>query len=156
MSRFVSTLTNAVPMAVLASPLHPIMSSRYALLSFTGRKTGRRFTFPIAYVTQGDSAFISTDSRWWVNLREGAVCTLRIRGRKRTGAATHITGIAAVTALTELVKLPGYARAARIPRSNGTIATETIEAHLSGPRPARRVIRIELDVDRNQTEQPSC
>ncbi len=33
-------IMNKIPAAILRSPLHPIMSSRYLLLSFTGRKRG--------------------------------------------------------------------------------------------------------------------
>jgi len=41
---------NRIPATVLRSPLHPMMSGKYLLLSFTGRKSGRRYTTPVAYL----------------------------------------------------------------------------------------------------------
>ncbi len=49
MSRLTSTLKNAVPRLVLASPIHRLMSARYATLHFTGRTTGRSSHVPVAY-----------------------------------------------------------------------------------------------------------
>ena len=37
----VARLLNAVPMLVLHSPAHRLLSGRYAVLEFTGRRSGR-------------------------------------------------------------------------------------------------------------------
>ena len=66
---------NRVPAAVLRSPLHRVMSGKYLLLSFTGRKSGRRYTTPLAYLAKGDDLLMTTDSPWWRNLRRGRAGT---------------------------------------------------------------------------------
>ena len=80
-----TALKNSVPTLVLRSPLHPLMSGRYALLSFTGRRTGRRYTTPVAYTRDGaDRLLLSTDSPWWRNLAGGAPVSLRLAGPRWT------------------------------------------------------------------------
>ena len=52
------------------------------LITFTGRKSGKRFTTPVRYI-QNDQVvrcFTSSENRWWRNLRGGADVVLRIRG----------------------------------------------------------------------------
>lgn len=49
MERF-SQLMNCVPQLLLRSPLHGLMSNRYLLITFTGRKSGKRYTTPVAYL----------------------------------------------------------------------------------------------------------
>ena len=59
--------------------LRPILRSRLgsrmpdlALLSFTGRRSGRRFTVPVGFHELDDRAAILTASAWKANLRGGA------------------------------------------------------------------------------------
>jgi hypothetical protein len=77
---------------LLRSPLHPVVSGRLALITVTGRKSGREFTFPVGYRQQGNIVTIVVGwperKLWWRNLRgEGAPVKLRIRGEDRTGHA---------------------------------------------------------------------
>lgn len=53
------------------------------LVTFTGRKSGRRFTIPVRYVTTGDTVrcFSSPPTQWWRNLRGGTHVNLRIAGK---------------------------------------------------------------------------
>ena len=41
-------LANQVPAMILRSPVHGMLSSRYLVLEFTGRMSGRRFRTPVA------------------------------------------------------------------------------------------------------------
>ncbi len=66
-----SHLMNRVPQLLLRSPLHGLMSSRYLLITFTGRKSGKQYTTPVAYLGEGDTIILTTDSPWWKNLRGG-------------------------------------------------------------------------------------
>ena len=68
-------IMNKVPAAVLRSPLHRAMSDKYLLLTFTGRKSGKRHTTPVAYLKEGETLLMTADSPWWKNLRrrDGAV-----------------------------------------------------------------------------------
>ena len=109
-------IMNKVPAAVLRSPLHRAMSDKYLLLSFTGRKSGKRHTTPVAYLEEGEALLMTTDSPWWKNLigKDGAgvPVSVRVKGREYEGIGE------AVTDETEVVRVlhrflqvqPGYGR----------------------------------------------
>jgi len=82
---------NPVVRAVLTSPLHPLLSRGLALITVTGRRSGRRYTFPVGYRQDGDRVIINVGwperKRWWRNLRDGDRVEMRIRGRRRVGRA---------------------------------------------------------------------
>src|SRR3954454_18607682 len=73
---------------LLRSPLHPLVSGRLALITVTGRKSGRSYTIPVAYERSGEVVTIGVGwperKHWWRNLRgDGAPVTLRLRGDER-------------------------------------------------------------------------
>jgi hypothetical protein len=77
---------------VLRSPLHPLLSGRLTVITVTGRRSGRRYTFPVGYERDGDAVTITVGwpqrKRWWRNLRGGgAPVRLRLGGEERTGHA---------------------------------------------------------------------
>jgi hypothetical protein len=83
---------NQVVRLLLLSPLHRLVSGRLALITVTGRKSGRRFTFPVAYRQEGGVVKVHVvwpeRKLWWRNLRgAGAPVTLRLRGATRGGHA---------------------------------------------------------------------
>ena len=82
---------NPVVRALLSSPLHPLLSRNLALITITGRRSGRRYTFPVGYHQDGDRVLINVGSperkHWWRNLTDPGQVELRIRGRSRTGQA---------------------------------------------------------------------
>ena len=65
-------VANALPKLILRSPLHGLMSNQVLLLTYTGRKSGKRYTVPITYVKVGNTLLLATDRPWWKNLRGGA------------------------------------------------------------------------------------
>lgn len=80
---------------LIRSPLHRLASRRIALISYTGRRSGRRFTIPVGYESAGPEVTITVGSPehkvWWRNLTgPGAPVELVIRGRLRTGHAVAI------------------------------------------------------------------
>lgn len=105
-----SDVGNAFPKLILCSPLHPLMSRRYLLLTFTGRKSGRSYTTPVAYLTREKTVILTTDSRWWSNLVNGAPVSVRLRGAHHTGTAYPIRNQReAVEGLAALVEaIPSY------------------------------------------------
>ena len=107
-------LLNQVPKAILRSPLHQAMSRRFLLLSFQGRKTGRRYQLPVAYLRRGGEVIMTTDSGWWRNFQRGRPVQLRLAGRRVNGTAWAVTDDAEVAAaLRDLVESqPSYARLA--------------------------------------------
>jgi F420H(2)-dependent quinone reductase len=82
---------NPIVRAVLRSPAHPLLSGHLMLLTVTGRRTKRTFTFPVAYAQDGDRLTVTLDwperKRWWRNLRGGAPVAVVLRGVRRTGTA---------------------------------------------------------------------
>jgi deazaflavin-dependent oxidoreductase (nitroreductase family) len=82
---------NPVLKAVLSSPFHPLLSRNLALITVTGRRTGGRYTFPVAYHQADERVTINVGwperKRWWRNLTDGEHVELRIRGARRSGQA---------------------------------------------------------------------
>jgi hypothetical protein len=66
---------------LLRSPFHGRVSKMLALLTFTGRKSGKQFTTPVGYHRMDGQIVVFTDSGWWRNLTKGAPATLRLEGR---------------------------------------------------------------------------
>jgi deazaflavin-dependent oxidoreductase (nitroreductase family) len=82
---------NPVVKAVLSSPLHPLLSRGLALITVTGRRSGRRYTFPVGYRQDRDRMTVNVGwperKEWWRNLRQGGRVEMRIGGRLRVGQA---------------------------------------------------------------------
>jgi deazaflavin-dependent oxidoreductase (nitroreductase family) len=78
---------NPLVSALLRSPLHSLLATKFMLVSVTGRKTGRTYTTPVNYVRQGDTlTVISRRGRtWWRNLSEPAPVLVRLGGKRRCG-----------------------------------------------------------------------
>jgi hypothetical protein len=85
--RFMYGIVNPVMKAILRSPLHGLMSGSLMVLSFQGRKSGRRLTVPVGYVEHNGALVVFSHSSWWKNFRGGAPVTVRLRGRDRRGTA---------------------------------------------------------------------
>lgn len=75
-------------MLILRSPLHGLLSKSLLLISFQGRKSGRRYEIPVAYVEDGDALLIASQAGWWRNLVGGAPVSVQLRGRRRGAVAT--------------------------------------------------------------------
>lgn len=65
---------------------------RLALITVTGRKTGREYTFPVGYSRRGDQVEVVVGwperKLWWRNLTgEGAPVRIEIEGTERRGHA---------------------------------------------------------------------
>lgn len=46
---------NPVVIWLLRSPFHGLIDKNTVLITFTGRKSGKSYTFPISYVRDGDT-----------------------------------------------------------------------------------------------------
>ncbi len=75
---------------LLRSPLHGLLSGRLMVLTFTGRKSGKRFSIPVGYVQTDDTLLIATESAWSKNLHGDVPVRVRLRGRERAGLADVI------------------------------------------------------------------
>jgi deazaflavin-dependent oxidoreductase (nitroreductase family) len=84
---------NPVIRALLRSPFHGLLSGQILLLTYAGRRSGRRYTLPVGYVRDGDALLIVSQhselKRWWRNLRDGAPVTVLLR-RQRVSARADV------------------------------------------------------------------
>ena len=129
-------LVNAFPSIIIRSPLHPIMSSKYAIIEFKGRKSGRIYRTPVAYVRDGDEVLLSTDSPWYRNVASGAHVRLLLRGRMVGGIADTVIDPDASTAiLRKLVdEIPSYSRPAGLAKENGRVSDAEIRRAIGAGR----------------------
>jgi hypothetical protein len=114
---------NPVVRAILRSPAHRLLSGRLALITLTGRRTGRQYTFPVGYRREGDLVKIVPGAperkRWWRNLLEGGRVELRLAGENLSGWG-QARGDEA-SGVTVEVRLDGRSpSAATTPASSGT------------------------------------
>jgi len=82
---------NPLVKGLLRSPLHRLASGNLALITVTGRCSGREYTFPVGY-SEGDGRVLIVvglveRKRWWRNLLQPAPVRLRLGGAERTGTA---------------------------------------------------------------------
>jgi hypothetical protein len=91
-------LANRVMLGVLRTPgLAQLAGSRLVTLYVTGRKSGRRYTIPVAYTRDGDDLLIGTPFGWGKNLRTGEPLPIRLKGRLRQADVRAYTSEADVT-----------------------------------------------------------
>jgi hypothetical protein len=83
-----------VPVAAIASS--PLLGARLrrsvTLITYTGRRSGRTFSIPVAYSRRGDEIEIVPNmpdaKTWWRNfVGDGAPISLTLDGAERTGHA---------------------------------------------------------------------
>ena len=112
MPAFLFKIMNPLMKALLYSPFHGGVSKSLMLLSFTGRKSGKKFTIPVGYLRKDNTLIVFTHSNWWKNLRDGAPVTLRIQGKKANGVGRPVSDPAAIKAMVhDLIAANGEARA---------------------------------------------
>ncbi len=53
------------------------------LITFSGRKSGKKYTTPVRYIQNDQTirCFTSSENQWWRNFRGGANVVLRVRGK---------------------------------------------------------------------------
>jgi hypothetical protein len=78
-------LANRIVRGLLRVPLLcRVVGKRLVVLYVVGRKSGRRYTVPVAYTKQGESLLIGTPFGWGRNLRSGEPLAVRLKGRAMT------------------------------------------------------------------------
>lgn len=115
--RWLRRILNPVVRGILRSPAHRVISASTMLLTFTGAKSGTRYTTPVAYFAgDGDEVFCATTSRWWRNLVAQPAVTLRLRGRDIAARASVIRGPDGVAhVIADHIARVGLDRARRLP-----------------------------------------
>ena len=83
---------NPAVRAVLRSPAHRLLSGQLALITVTGRLSGREYTIPVLYKRDGGTVRIEVGwperKRWWRNLTgAGAPVRMRVGNEEYRGLA---------------------------------------------------------------------
>ena len=90
---------NRIVRGVLRTPgLAKVAGRRLITLYVVGRKSGRRFTVPVAYTWHDGELLIGTPFAWARNLRTGDAISVRHLGRRRTADVRVHAGEAEVVA----------------------------------------------------------
>jgi deazaflavin-dependent oxidoreductase (nitroreductase family) len=90
---------NRVVRVLLRTPLLArLVGARLVTLYVVGRKTGKRYTVPVAYSRHEGALLFGTEFRWVRNLRSGEPVEIRFKGRRRTADVTVTSDEAGVVA----------------------------------------------------------
>ena len=146
---FYRWIMNPFVTILLKSPLHRLVSGTMMLITFTGRKSGKRYTTPVGYLRDGDVVICLTHANWWKNLRGGARVTLRIQGRTVEGRAEAIAQDKARVAQgirKFLLQVPSWAGF-----YNVTLAEDGTPNEEEVVRAAEAAILISITLDGDQT-----
>jgi deazaflavin-dependent oxidoreductase (nitroreductase family) len=87
---FVMKMTNATLSVMLRSPFHGRVSATLLLLTFRGRKSGKKYRFPVGYMQDGGGTLVVLTPKmrtWWKNFRAGGPVSVYVQGKMRVGVA---------------------------------------------------------------------
>lgn len=85
-------LVNRLVRGLLRTPLVcRVVGRRLSTLYVVGRKTGRRYTVPVAYVPDEGALLVGTPFAWARNLRSGEPVDVRLLGRRRSADVQVVT-----------------------------------------------------------------
>ena len=86
---FMNKIANPFVRLILRSPLHGMMSDTLLLITYRGRKSGRKYSLPVQYVQDGNQIYIVPGAPeqkiWWRNLKDGAAVQIVLRGKTLNG-----------------------------------------------------------------------
>jgi deazaflavin-dependent oxidoreductase (nitroreductase family) len=88
---------NRVARGVLRTPLLCRVVGNWLMTIYVvGRKSGRRYPIPVAYVRHNEYLVVGTQFGWGRNLRTGEPVQIRLKGKRRTADVQVITDEAGV------------------------------------------------------------
>ena len=86
---------NPIMRTVLPTPLGRLVRP-FALLEFSGRRSGRRYRVPAGWHHAESGPVVITPAPWRINFADGARVTVRYRGRTQQMTGTLVTDPVAV------------------------------------------------------------
>lgn len=93
---------NRLMRGLLRTPLlSQVIGARLVTLYIVGRKSGRRYTIPVAYTRHEGDLLIGTPFGWGRNLRTGEPVAIRLKGRLRQADVEVCTDEAGVVGAYE-------------------------------------------------------
>jgi len=86
-------LNRVMALLLRITVLHRIISGGILLLTYTGRKSGKRYSLPVGYWQEGKTVTLLTKRfhSWWHNFEQAAPVTVRIQGKNFEGEAHVLT-----------------------------------------------------------------
>ncbi len=88
------TPMNPLVSALLRSRFHGVASGALLVVSWSGRKTGGRFSIPTGYQRDGEDVVVMLskpgEKSWWKNFRSPWPADLLIAGREQTAMGTLV------------------------------------------------------------------
>lgn len=123
---------NAVIKLLLKTPVvERIIGRSLMLLTFTGKKSGKRYTIPVSYARSGDRVLAVTKvfRSWWKNFPTNPDVSVRLAGRDHPARAAAAVGTTAdfTTLQTYLSARPMDARAYGVRRRDGALVPEDVQ-----------------------------
>jgi hypothetical protein len=92
-------LTNRIVRGLLATPvLSGVVGRRLLVVYAVGRKTGRRYSVPVAYTRHEGAMLVGTPFAWARNLRTGEPVEILLKGKKTQADVQVFTSEPDVTA----------------------------------------------------------
>jgi len=94
------SVANRVVRGLLATPLVSLgIGQRLITLYIVGRKSGRRYTIPVAYTRHDDVLLVGTPFAWGRNARTGESLDVRLKGKRQSADVEVVTDEAGVVEL---------------------------------------------------------
>ena len=107
-------LYNPLLIWLLRSPWHRLADKHTMVISVAGRKSGKRYTFPVSYVRDGETLLVISrkDRTWWKNLRGGSQVTVLLQGNTWQARGETFTDVepGARILLKIVQRVPAYQR----------------------------------------------
>ena len=128
---------NSFSSRILRSSFNGIMSGSTLLITVTGRKTGKKISTPVNYVSAGNEIIITSDQQknWWHNLRENKSVTILLKNQEfNTEARLVESGDELLLYLEKyFTGLPSAAKFLRVTRNaDGTFEKQSMEIASAG------------------------
>lgn len=124
-------ILNPIMRAVLRTPL-AVLVRPFALIEFTGRRSGKRYLVPVGWHRANDDEVVFSPAAWRVNFEGGIPVTVRYRGRRRAMTGTLVSDPEQVAvALQDLFDAGGSARQVGIAVPGGHTITADDVRHVN-------------------------
>jgi len=100
----VQKAANAVMRTLLQAPgISSGMGKRLVLINVVGRKTGKRYSVPVAYTRHEGSLLVGTPFGWARNMRTGEPVEIVLQGKRRQADVQVISDEAGVAAAYDVM-----------------------------------------------------
>jgi deazaflavin-dependent oxidoreductase (nitroreductase family) len=97
-------VANRIVRTLLRTPgISSDMGKRLVIINVTGRKTGKRYSVPVAYTRHEGSLLVGTPFAWARNMRTGEPVEVILRGRRQQADVQVITDPDGVVAAYDVI-----------------------------------------------------